>query len=67
MKYSVEISAVKDGVYIPNSDIQLGLCLTKEEAREMASKVCFQDDSKYELYIYTLDDGFNIIETERIV
>jgi len=65
--YTVEISLILDGKYYPDSDIQIGMFKTKEEAMKIAQEIDVQSPELYECYVYTLDgDSHEIIDDIRI-
>lgn len=67
MQYTVEISLILNGEYYPNSDIQIGMFKTKEEAMKIAKEIDVQDPNLYECHVYTLDgDSYEIIDDTRV-
>lgn len=64
--YSVEISLILDGMYVEDSDIQLPLFANYEIAKAYAQNITFQTPELYEVYLYTLDANYNMLESERI-
>jgi hypothetical protein len=66
MKYSVEISLVMDGQYVPDSDIHIWTYNSYDKAQSVAEAIDVQDADLYECYVYTLNDDDEILETSRI-
>lgn len=65
--FEVQISLLDNqGVYVPDSDIQIGLFSTYEEAAALCEIIDFQSPNMYEVYINEYNKNYEIVNNTRI-
>ena len=65
--FEVQISLLDNkGVYVPDSDIQIGLFSTYEEAIALCKIIGFQSPNMYEIYINEYNTDYEIVNNTRI-